>query len=100
MLNRLLRGRPSHGALCGLLVILHRLLIVPPLFKMHGQFGGNLLHAPVVAHLFAMPNTQMKLLLPTGCHPLVPQLLIEGMVKPIPRREGAVGPAAAAAPVV
>src|SRR5262249_33677758 len=62
------------------------------LFKMYGEFNGDLSDSRSVRTLFPLADAEMIVLQLRWSQPLMPELLIHGMEKTVARRQGAVRP--------
>jgi hypothetical protein len=78
------RRRLRHGPNCS------RHLSPPD--KVHGQLGSHLPHPWAIAHLQPPPDLPMPSHTPADRHPLIQDLAIQRMAKPIAGRDRAVGP--------
>jgi hypothetical protein len=87
-----LMGRAPHSVLSRLLQILHRLVVVPSLLKMHGQFSGDLACLLAIGGFRSLADALMQPLSPSRWDTLVEDFLIQGVEETVPRRDSAIRP--------
>src|SRR5215831_10487269 len=85
-------SRALQGVLRGVAAILDGSRILPPDVKMYREFRCDLSCPLPVRPFLPLTDAEMKALLSLGWHPLGPQLLIDGVMKSVPRGPGTIGP--------